>query len=238
MSPYRHIALPRLLWLLSALPLAPTAMAQAAPEAPALLESEKTAQPEEKAQLQETDMEKAARLLQEGRQMYAQDNMFEAMPLLQEAAELGLPEAQGFWGFVLQKGGTTDAALEMYRKGADGGDAFAKLQLAGFLLRGDFLPQDVEQGFAMVNECIAKEYAPAMVVLGNIQAEGQFGIAKDEVKALELLERAAELNDINALTRLHLIYRDGLLGQAADPVKAAAYAEKSSQLQAIKGNSP
>lgn len=226
MSIHRSTAMIPLLWPLFSLAPVPSVLAQVTPKESL------------QVQTQESNLERAVRLLKEGQQMYDQANIVEAMPLLQEAADLGLPEAQGFWGFILQKGGTTDAAIDMYRKGSDGGDAFAKLQLAGFFLRGDYLPQDVEQGYALVKEGTAIEYPPAMVVLSNIYAEGLYGLTKDEAKALELLERAAELNDINALSKLHQVYRNGLLGQPVDPIKATAYAEKNSQLQAIKGNSP
>jgi TPR repeat protein len=194
--------------------------------------TENTESVDSQVQASESSTQKAHRLLSEGRALYAADNLFEAMPLLEEAAALGLAEAQSFWAYVLYQSGGYEDAVRLYSLAADQGDLVAKLRLAEFHLLGTHLAKDVEKSVALLKECVARDFTPAMIVLAEIYADGREGVSLDTEQALTLYQSAGELLDINALTKLENIYRDGLLGQTPDPLKVEYWINKKRSIPA------
>lgn len=174
--------------------------------------------------------QKARELLLEGRKQYAADNLFEAMPLIEQASDLGLPEAQGFYAYILYQAGFYEKAIVLFESAAQQDDEFSKLKLGEFYLFARHVDLDVSKGLKLLSECVEKKYTPAMLVLGQLYAAGDKSIPKNEAKALTLFQQAAELMDVNAITMMENIYNQGLLGQSIDPIKVQYWSQKRSSI--------
>jgi uncharacterized protein len=71
-----------------------------------------------------------------------------------------------------------------------------------------------------------------MVNLAGMYLDGRGGLAKDEVKALELCHKAADADNENGVFLLGYIYEEGLAGISKDPGAALDWYKKS----AARGN--
>lgn len=135
-------------------------------------------------------------------------------------------------------------AFEWRLKAAENGFGCAQLELAEMYYQGDFVVQSFKEAVkwydtALMNDYIpfevdfpSKNYADALLELGNECFEGKDGDGKDVFKAFEYYKKSAELENAEAQYQLGEIYYYGY-GTEPDYNTAASWYEKS----AINGDS-
>jgi hypothetical protein len=106
-------------------------------------------------------------------------------------------------------------------------DAKAYLEMA--LQEGWLGKKDLRKAFAYTSELAGSEDPGAIFDLASKFAEG-IGCIKNERKAFELYQKAAELGSHEAAMMLSMVFQSGLLGQRPDPQRAAHYLKLSESL--------
>ncbi len=190
---------------------------------PAPLEASVTEEPSE-----------AEILLAKGRREFSKDNMFEALPYIQQSADLGLAEAKGFLAYIIYNSGLTEDAIVLYKDAAEHKDLFASFKLSEFYLVGRHVEQDTARGMALLDFAQSNDYTPALLALGALYEEGKNGVIKDEDKAFGFYQRAGLAGDSNAIGKMLKVYRNGLLGIQADPERLAFWELKLEQQLALQ----
>jgi TPR repeat protein len=73
------------------------------------------------------------------------------------------------------------------------GDSSAMTRLGWYQLTGTHrgIPADAKAGMALLEQAAARPFAPAQYRLGNLLVEGEYGVAPDPARGLELIKRAA-----------------------------------------------
>ena len=124
-----------------------------------------------------------------------------------------------------------EKARKMIRSLADRGYLPARVELAALLLssREDVSAEEAEKAFKLVSEAVKSPDAPARAwrVLGDCYFSG-FGTLPDGTKMIEALNKAVELGNLEALSRMGYCYEFGI-NVKADPKKALACYERAAK---------
>ena len=122
------------------------------------------------------------------------------------------------------------SAFDVFRAGADQGDATAMSNLGMAYLNGRGVARDYVKAREWYQKSADKGNAAGMAGLGMLYVNGH-GVARDYVKAREWFQKAADRDHATAMTNLGMLYVNGH-GVARDYVKAREWYQKS----ADKGN--
>lgn len=164
-----------------------------------------------------------------------------------KASSLGKTLAKVELGFFYEQGiGTAkdiQAALRCYNEAAKEGNSKAKYKLGLLYERGKDVPKDYERAADFYRSAISKDemilknkpsilnaekpYYKAFGALGRLHYHGN-GVKKDLNLAIELLEKSAELDSLNAICLLAYIYENRKDGHY-DIKKAIFYLKKAAE---------
>lgn len=170
----------------------------------------------------------AEHLFQMGCQYQYSDRVFEdmdrAIACYQQAAELGLPEAQFEMAqrYELADGVEKNLlrACELYHKAAVQDHADAAYALAELYANGPgTVKQDHKRAYDWYEQAAKLDHPSGLCALGKCYEYGQ-GVKKDLKKAIESYARAADLKQADAEYRLGLCYKRGK-GVSLDNKRAA-----------------
>ncbi|MDC6351048.1 tetratricopeptide repeat protein [Zeaxanthinibacter sp. PT1] len=168
----------------------------------------------------------------QSKELLYQKNFDKAFPLLQQAAEMGQPEAQYNLGYAYHRGMGTridlEAANKWYGKSAEQGYTDALYAMMMAYGNGDGLEQDLEKAFEYALRCADKGDSTCMWNVANCYKQGM-GTEADLEKFLEWSVRLAQLPNPDDLQKsgyitsvrltLAYMYRDGR-DVEADPYRA------------------
>ncbi len=132
---------------------------------------------------------------QRAQAFYHQNDFAQAVPLLTQAAQQGLPNAQGLLGsmYLIGKGVAKDfpKALTLLKQAATQGHAEAQSLIGAIYLVGKEVPQDVKQAVQWLQKAAGQGLADAQYLLGALYVEGN-GVPRNLEYALELLSKAGD----------------------------------------------
>ena len=151
---------------------------------------------------------------------------------VEEAAELGLPKAQGIMAdrFFHGKNGVTqdsEECVEWAKRAAAGGDEMGQFRLGVAYHRGHGgLAKDWELALTWYEKAAEQGCQTSMVNLGRVYFFGGHGVAKNEAAAVNWYRRAAKVGDDFGQLNLARCYYNG---QGVDQSlrKARRWLEKS-----------
>ncbi len=103
----------------------------------------------------------------------------------------------------------------------------AQAILGRYHLLGEVFPRDLPDALKWLEKAVAQDYAPAMTTLAAMYMFGD-GVKVNGKKAVELLTRAIELGDGEALFVRGVCSEKGI-GVSKDPQDAKAWYEKAAQ---------
>lgn len=132
-------------------------------------------------------------------------------------------------GFGIEK--DADKARILYLAAADKGSAKGMNRIGLMHFRGEGVLQDYKAAFEMICKAADLKDTDAAFNCAGLYSEGR-GTAKDQVKANNYYQIAAEKNHIGALIALALQYKNGTNGTEKDLKKAYTYFKKA----ASRGN--
>lgn len=136
----------------------------------------------------------------------------EAYKYMRRAADLGSPEAQYELANMLANGRgmprDTGAALIWARKAAEQGNINAQMYVGRELL-ASFEQERKNEGAAFLQKAAEAGQAQAALFLAGVFSAGQFGLAKDEKRAEQLLLPAAEQGNADCQFMLAALYQNG-----------------------------
>lgn len=137
----------------------------------------------------------------------------EAFRLYKELAEQGNVECQSFAGWMYFDGtgvaSNDEKALFWLEKAANQGDIQAQFYLAKLHLKKG----ECDSALNWLEQAAAKEYAPAMFLLGHMYQLGRC-VVPDEDKAFHLISRAADAGHLFARREYARFLMKGRLGLA------------------------
>ena len=111
--------------------------------------------------------------------------------------------AAGYWPLALayEHGRgvkrSKEKAVELYRKGAEAGNAPCQHSYGCFLMRGELVERDEEQAFRLFEKSAEQGYGLAYRALGHMYETGE-GVEPDFNKELEYFEKACEADPSDA----------------------------------------
>ena len=150
-------------------------------------------------------------------------NYTKALEWYEKAAKAG--QAAGYFNmgvcFEIGMGTAADAAkaLHNYQKAADMGMALAMYKLSSLFISGTGTAKDAAKGVVWLEKAANAGFATAANDLGAIYLSGLLGQKKDEVKALPLFMKAADLGSLDAIRNIAGMHKDGI-GTKTDPATA------------------
>jgi TPR repeat protein len=125
---------------------------------------------------------------------------------------------------------TKRQVFEIFRTGAERGDATSMSNFGRLYKDGSGVPQDYAKAREWFEKAAEKGDTSAMGMIGEFYRIGQ-GVAQDYAKAREWYEKAAEKGDTNGMGMIGWLYQHGQ-GVARDYAKAREWYEKA----AAEGN--
>lgn len=134
-----------------------------------------------------------AEAFQEGRAAYDRGDVVAAIEHLNQAANAGHVRAMALLGYVLDKSEENTAAVRMYQRAADLGDAEALLALGVMYANGEGVEKNTESAVSLIEQAATVGYGPAIVTLANAYLKGSLGLGIDKRVARQWLERGAAL---------------------------------------------
>lgn len=157
-----------------------------------------------------------------------------ALKLFAAAAAKNDKVAQYALGRMYEKGTGVERsdmakAEEFYKKSADQGHELAQYSLAIILLND---PARLPQGLSRLKESANAGSSKAQLLLGQLYANGQGTITRDEAAAIEQFTKAAEKGEADAYVMLGQMCEAGK-GMKKDMVKAVEYYEKGTKRDSI-----
>ncbi len=159
----------------------------------------------------------------------------EALPLFQEAANLGDPRAMVLLAAYYAQGigvaKDLNQTAEWLRKAAAAGDAVAMDGLGQLYANGQGVGKDPAQAEAWFRKAVAKGNAPAMYHLAMMLENGSGPVAKNTAEAASLYQQAASAGYIPAKSKV-----SGLSGQALTSIDPPAIVENRSVLYRLNGS--
>lgn len=139
-----------------------------------------------------------------------------------EAARLGHPKAQAILGSWYADGSRfkkdEKKANDLYKKSADQGCLWSKVELGIAYEEGIGCEKDLKQAISLYSYALEKDdkNATALDRLGHCYMHGT-GVEKDEKKGLDYYERAANEGSVCSMLSLAHYYRDhGILDKAVE----------------------
>lgn len=154
----------------------------------------------------------------------------EVMSLAKAAAEKGDPEAQLFYGRLLEVAGdeqSADQARQWYEKSAEGGSAEGCYVLATYMMDNDENPNG-RQIVKLLLQASENGHHMAQFTLGRLLEQGVY-LKPDRVKALTYYRMAAEGGEPVAQTQLGNLLLEGDEKNHPDPAQAAHWFQKASE---------
>lgn len=112
-----------------------------------------------------------------------------AMELYASAAQVGLPAAQNYYGYLLIGAGDIVQGMELIESAARAGDPKACNNLGYLLLNGDIVERDYSKAAYWYGRAASAGLPVAMVSLAGMACRGQ-GMPADTVKAVALYDAA------------------------------------------------
>lgn len=191
----------------------------------------------------------ADKILKHAYTLYEQEKFEESADCLRQAAELGQPWAQLYYGGTLKKGVGTEqdmpAAVEWFRKSADQNCAIAFFELGVCYENGEGVAQDLNEAEAWYRKAldagIGEEAQAALDRVEQLKAEATpeaeaerllikaqelFDRRDKDVECAELLRQSAELGNAWAQVSYGRFLCKGI-GTALDPALAVEWFRKS-----------
>jgi TPR repeat protein len=158
-------------------------------------------------------------------------NPTRAIYWLSIAADQGSPQAISQLASAHRAGllGPKDdiAAMEVYRKYADRGDADAQVELGWCYIRGDGVEKNGLEGFRWWKQAALRGNPKAQELVGTWLFEGADGIPKDIPDGLHWYEKAAWNGVVDAQFTLGDLYCDGEKGVPRDYLKAKQWLQQA-----------
>lgn len=150
---------------------------------------------------------------QAGFSAYQEGKYSKALDELKSAANAGYPPAQGFLGYLYEKGQGTQInipeAISWYRKAADQEEPNALLMLGSLYERGVGVPQSDSDAFALYKKASDLNLPVGMVALGSMYERGK-GTRKSTTKAFDLYRKASNASYAGGHFELSRVYRAGI----------------------------
>jgi uncharacterized protein len=164
-----------------------------------------------------------------------------AMVPLKRAADGGHPAAQALFGYLLDQSDFDLEAAEYYRKSAEQGNADGMFGLAGLLVAGDVIKQDMVEARKLYRSAAEAGHEQSVVVLAMAYLQGSIGLTeadKESADALKSLQAAAKFDHLPSLQKLVEVYQKGGMGLPPDAAEAARLQKKVNELQGTDPNAP
>ena len=141
-----------------------------------------------------------------------------AFSYYQKAAKSGYPEGMFRLGecFLYARGVSTNVGKAVYwlTKAADKGDSQAQCDLATLYDLGQSVEKNEKEAIRYYQKAAAQENVTAMTYLAGHYLEGDYGLAKNEARAIDLLKKVRKKGDTEVLGyATHLLancYQDGI----------------------------
>ena len=146
----------------------------------------------------ERDAAKGIKLLEEA---YARNEVSAAYTL-----------GEAYWSSSGERGVDKDdaKALEWFRKGREGADDDSIWALAECYEYGVGVEADEAEAAKLYEEAARLNHSRAIAQIGFAHLNGNLGYEKDPKKAVEYLKRAADMDDVQALSELKRCYENGI----------------------------
>lgn len=160
---------------------------------------------------------------QKGREAYRVNDIVGAMAPLKKAADTGHAAAQALYGTILDTAELDEEAVIYLKKAAEQGDMDGEYGLAKMYLTGEAKAPDSAEAGRLMRSAAAKGQRTAVVTLAfaYIRHDKRLDAENTETKeAGEILLKAADLGEVDAIKAVAHGYRTGKYGFAADPAKA------------------
>lgn len=155
----------------------------------------------------------AQRSFQAGVSAYREGKHSKALDEFKSAASVGYPPAQGFLGYLYEKGQGTQIniseAISWYRKAADQGVPNAQVALGSLYERGIGVSQSDSDAFAFYTKASDRNFPGGMIALGSMYERGK-GTAKDASKAFDLYKKASDAGHASGHHALSRAYGMGI----------------------------
>ncbi len=175
--------------------------------------------------LQAADDGQAA--LKKGLDAFERADIMGALPYLNQAAELGYPQAQTLLAHILARGEENEAAQKWYLKAAEQGYADAQMALVELAFeRKPGVTVSQSEGVEWLEKAVVQLHPEATYYLATLLETGAQGVEMDISRALKLYLQAAELGVGHAMVRLIDAYKLGELSLQADPLQSASWQQK------------
>ncbi|GMM92005.1 tetratricopeptide repeat protein [Qipengyuania sp. MTN3-11] len=123
-------------------------------------------------------------------------------------------------GFASAKGDAETDAAELFRAGAEKGDAYSQWRLAVMIDEGT-AQGTLEEAVALFRKAAGQKSSDAMVGLAVMHATGR-GTARDHAAAMRYYQAAARMGNAHGLQGIGVLYANGE-GVAQDLDEALAY---------------
>lgn len=151
-------------------------------------------------------------VFQRGRAAFAQGDLAAARSYFSKANDMGHVRAGQVLGRMYYLGAGTEVnrerAVDLYRKAAEKGDAYALHSLALSELRGEGTPVNEKEGLAKLQRAVEAGHTFSYNQLGYYYLHGEH-VEKDIDRAVYYYMRSAERNDIYGYLNMGTLYRDG-----------------------------
>jgi len=172
----------------------------------------------------------------DGLAAYRRGDVASAMRPLKRAADAGNAEAQALYGTILDSADFDDEATDYLRKAAEQGNPDGQYGLAKMYLTGEATAPDDGAVARLTRAAVAQGHPAATIslALAYTRKDPRFGADTITPEAGELLVKAAELGDVNAIEAVSTAYRTGEYGLQADAAKADQWAERLANIRGTK----
>ncbi|MEH6627823.1 MAG: tetratricopeptide repeat protein [Motiliproteus sp.] len=166
-------------------------------------------------------------ILQKGLDAFERADIMGALPHLNQAAEMGYPEAQTLLAHIMARGEENEIAQKWYLKAAEQGYANAQFALAELAIEGKpGVTLTSAEGLEWLEKAVEQTHPVATNFLASLLETGRLGVKVDIQRASALYHHAAEAGVGDAMVRLIQAYKSGELSLQADPVKSAIWQQK------------
>ena len=170
---------------------------------------------------------------------YSSNDYIKAIPLLEEAANMGDADAQTQLGYCYASGDGVNKdekkAAELWRKAAEQGNADAQCNLAWCYINGRGVEKNIAIAFDWYSKSANQGHSGAQVSLGWCYEMGE-GVTKDLSKAIEWYTKAAYQGNVMAQYNLGNCYYDGI-GITKDLNKAFEWWQKAAIQENVNAQS-
>lgn len=145
--------------------------------------------------------------MKNGEAAFGRADIVSAIGWFRKAAEDGYAPAQARLAGLLDYSESNEEALTWYQKAAEQNNADGQYGLASMYAAGEGTERDYQQAIKWFSNAAEQGHSQAIRALVSAYETGGLGLEIDKSKAVEILNKAAVLNDSWAKDRLHNIYR-------------------------------